>query len=314
MKDCTAPACPEVGPGLPAPLSPVSDQQTGSVLIYNFYSSSPSNPGVENTRINLTNADPGRTAFVHLFFVDGSTCAVADSTVCLTPNQTVSLEASDIDPGVSGYVVAVAVDRVSGCPIRFNSLMGDAYVKLSTGHAANLGAEAFPALKDNPAACDGSATTATLAFNGTGYGLVPRVVTLDSLPSVADGNSTLLILNRVGGNLTANAESLGSVFGLLYDDLEHSYSFSFRGGCQFRQVLSSTFPRTTPRLNQVVQAGHTGWMKLSAVEDVGLLGASLNFTPRAGSSPTAYSQGHNLHELTFTASTTITIPVSPPGC
>ena len=39
--------------------------------------------------------------------------------------------------------MAVAVDAGTGCPINFNCLIGDAFVKLSTGHAANLAAEAF---------------------------------------------------------------------------------------------------------------------------------------------------------------------------
>jgi len=41
---------------------------------------------------------------VHLFFVDGATCSIADSLVCLTPNQTASFLASDIDPGTTGYI------------------------------------------------------------------------------------------------------------------------------------------------------------------------------------------------------------------
>src|SRR6185295_14486975 len=93
----------------------MSDQKAGSVLIFPVYTSSLSNPAVENTRLNLTNTDPGRSAFVHLFFVDGSNCSVSDSFICLTANQTMTLNAADIDPGVTGYVIAVATDS-QGCP------------------------------------------------------------------------------------------------------------------------------------------------------------------------------------------------------
>ena len=43
------------------------------------------------------------------------------------------------------YIVAVASNLVTGCPVDFNYLIGDAYVKLSSGHAANLAAEGFAA-------------------------------------------------------------------------------------------------------------------------------------------------------------------------
>ena len=88
----------------------VTDQKAGSVLIYNLYASSSTDPSKENTRINITNTDDKRGVFVHLFFVDGRTCAVADSYICLSKSQTATLLTSDIDPDVRGYIVAVAVD------------------------------------------------------------------------------------------------------------------------------------------------------------------------------------------------------------
>src|SRR5919199_6896195 len=104
----TALAQTALGPGIPYPAtSEVSDQKAGSVLIYNLYSSNATSPNSENTRINITNTHPTKTAFVHLFFLDGATCSPADAFTCLTPNQTAALLASDIDPGVTGYVVAI---------------------------------------------------------------------------------------------------------------------------------------------------------------------------------------------------------------
>src|SRR2546428_187252 len=92
----------------PSPDDPPNDQMAGSVLIYNVYTSSAANPNAENTRINITNTSATANAFVHLFFVDGSNCGVADAFLCLTPNQTTSFFASDIDPGVMGYILAMA--------------------------------------------------------------------------------------------------------------------------------------------------------------------------------------------------------------
>ena len=65
--------------------------------------------------------DPARPVNVHLFFVDGTSCGVADAFVCLTANQTATFLMSDIDPGTTGFIVAVAVDQ-QGCPVNFNQL------------------------------------------------------------------------------------------------------------------------------------------------------------------------------------------------
>src|SRR5258705_646476 len=115
-------------PGLTyPPASPVSDQKAGSVLMYNVYTSSISAPNSQNTRVNITNTSSTSVANVHIFFLDVATCSIADSFICLTPNQTASFLASDVDPGTTGYILAVATND-AGCPVNFNFLIGDAYV------------------------------------------------------------------------------------------------------------------------------------------------------------------------------------------
>ncbi len=312
--------CPTAGPGAIYPAtSEVSDQKAGSVLYYNLYTSA-TTPTLQNTRINLTNTNPTVGIAVHLFFVDGTTCSVADANICLTPNQTTSFLASDLDPGTTGYIVAVASDRATGCPINFNFLIGDEYVKLSSGHAANLGAEAFAAIAGGLARCDANSTTATIAFDGISYNRAPRVLAIDNVPSRADGNDTLLVINRVGGNLATGAATLINLFGIFYDDSENALSFGFGGSssspgtCQFRGILSNTFPRLTPRFEQFIPAGRSGWAKIFSQADIGLLGAVLNNNPNAGTAAGAFGQGHNLHKLTLTPSATLTIPIFPPNC
>ncbi len=308
--------CPAVGPGVLFPdTADVSDQKAGSVLVYNLYSSSIAAPNAQNTRISITNTHPGLSIAVHLFFVDGATCSIADSLVCLTPNQTASFLASDIDPGTTGYVVAVASDRITGCPIDFNYLIGDAYVKLSSGHAANLAAEGFAAIAGGLPACNGLSVTALLSFDGTSYNRAPRVLAASNIPSRADGNDTLIVLNRIGGSLAAGASTLGSIFGILYDDAENPLSFTFTAGvCQFRSSLSSSFPRVAPRFEQFVPAGRSSWAKFYSQSDIALLGAQLNFNANAGTAANAFNQGHNLHKLTLTTAATLTIPIFPPNC
>ena len=315
VQACLTVNCPVVGPGvLPGPTDIVSDQRAGSVLFYNLVSSAAANAISQNTRVSLTNINPSRSAFVHLFFVDGASCSIADSYLCLTPNQTASFLANDIDPGTTGYLVAVATDR-NGCPVNFNSLIGDEYVKLSSGHAANLAAEAIPALVGSASACNLQSSQTTLNFDGVMYGMLPRTLALSNFGSRLDGNNTLLVVNRIGGNLATGATALGTLFGQLYDDAEKAYSFSLPGSsCQLRGSLSDSFPRTVPRLDQAISSGRSGWLRLALGTDGAILGAAINANSNAASNASAFNQGHNLHKLTLTGAASYTIPVFPPTC
>ncbi|MGH9846645.1 MAG: hypothetical protein ACREEM_48720, partial [Blastocatellia bacterium] len=280
------------------------------VLIFNVYTSSPTNPAIENSRINITNT-AARSANVHLFFIDGTSCSPADSIMCLTPNQTASFRASDFDPGTMGYIVAIAVDS-NGWPVIHNFLIGDEYVKFATGHSANLGAEAIAA-REAPT-YDPTASTATLSFNGVQYNRLPQAVAVDSLPSRVDGNDTLLVINRVSGNLSVGADSLGSLFGIMYNDAENAYSFQLSTSqCQLKFSLSNNQPRTTPRFTNVIPTGRSGWLKMWSFAGAPLLGASINFNASVSGSAGAFNQGHNFHKLTFTTSS-VSIPVFTPNC
>ncbi len=310
---CKRITCPAIGPGMvPPAISEMSDQKAGSVLVYNLYTSS-TDPTRQNTRINLTNSHSQLSAYVHLFFV-AEGCSVADSYLCLTANQTASFLTSDLDPNTTGYLVAIAVDS-QGCPTNFNYLSGDEYVKLASGHAANLSAPAFAAIAGGLPLCDATAVTATMAFDGISYNQIPQTLAVSSVGSRADGNDTLLIVNRIGGNLGTGAATLGTLFGVFYDDAETPLSFSLAGSCQLRGSLSNNFPRLTPRFESFIPAGRSGWLKLFSQEaDVGILGSQINFNANAANVASAFNQGHNLHALTFSAANTLTIPVFPPNC
>ena len=306
-------------PGQPVPAeAQISDQKAGSVLFYNLYSSNMTCFEKENTRINLTNTSDKDSIAVHLFFVDGNTCSPADAFICLTPSGTISFLASDMDPGVMGFIVAVAVDE-DGIPINFNYLIGDEYVKLTSGHMANLGAEAFSAIQPKPAWIDPSnPTRALLMFNDWHYSNAPRVLAVDYIPSIEDDVQTLLILNRFGGDLITGGRWVGSIFGILYNDLEIPFSFSFFGHCQIKQQLCNTFPRTVPNFSKAIPSGHSGWMRLWSVgapdsDAPGLLGAVLYC--KSPNNPCPVSQGHNLHKLTKTsAGEGYFVPIIRPHC
>lgn len=313
---CVTVNCAPAGPGAFFPASSeTSDQKPGSILIYPFYSSTPANLQSQDTRINITNTDPTRRVVVHLFFQDDDSASVADAFLCLTPNQTASFLTSDMDPGVNGYLIVIAVDERRGCPINFNHLIGDEYVKLSSGHAANLAAEAFAALAGAPPICAEDATTVEINLDGISYNAAPRILALDNIPSPADGNSTLLVIDRIGGSLATGLSTIGDIFGVAYDDLEQPASFAFSTTRrQFRQIISASFPRTSPRISSLIPAGRSGWMKFSRQTDGAIIGCVINFNPNAASDASAFNQGHNLHKLTLTTAASFTVPIVRPNC
>ena len=302
----------------PIPGAGISDQKTGSVLFYPLFSSNAATPGQENTRLTITNTNTASSITIHLMLINGNggIPAMVEFYFSLTPSQTLSFQVSEIHPGARGYAMAVAVDRSTGCPINFNYLSGSEYIKLATGHAANLGAEAVSALKtEGLTACDDNATSATLRFDDLAYERLPRVLAIQKMRSPADGNSMLLVLNRIGGSLVpgeGGPTSIGTVTGELIDNLAASYPYSHLGDKpQLVTPLSNTFPITTPVFDAVIAAGKTGWLTVSG-GDVGLLGAAINYHPNTSSTATAFNGGHNLRKLNTASATTLTIPVSPP--
>jgi hypothetical protein len=292
--------------GLALGLSPAGGQKLGSVLVYPLYTSSV-NTTRQDSRFTLTNTSPDQTGYVHLFFVDGSDCSVADRFVTLTPNQTTSFTASDLDPLVSGYLIAVAVDE-GGCPKYFNHLIGEVFVKFESGHKASLPAVAIAALSGGLAPCYASDATAELAFDGISYNELPRTIAISNIAPRAEGNDTMLVVNRIGGDMAATGGLvLGPLAGILYDDLERSASFTMAGqACQMRTTLTGSSLRTTPRFENMIPSGRSGWLKIAAAGDEGIIGAVLN------SNPNGFTQGHVLHTLTVTRTAVLTIPVAPP--
>ncbi|NOT61717.1 MAG: DUF11 domain-containing protein, partial [Acidobacteria bacterium] len=303
-----------VGQSFPA-ASEVSDQKAGSILFYPFYTSDAANPSAQNTRITLTNISGKEQVCVHLFAVDGSSCSVLDTFVCLTPNQTASLLVSDFDPGASGYLMALTVDCVTGLPRAYNCLIGDAFIKMSAGFAANVGAEAVSALMPFPAGTDQSATRVTLAFDGMSYNRLPRQLAVDSVPSPNDGNSTLFVLNRISGNFVTTGDAIGSIAGQLFDDAETALSFTASlSSCQYRKTLDNTFPRTFNPFTRFIASGRTGWMKFAGADDIALLGLTVNLHNNPRGATGGFSQGQNMHKLKLTDAARIIVPIYPPTC
>ena len=305
---------------LPAPTAPAPPTanpcvtDAGSVLVFPLYTSDAVNPLNENTRISMTNTNQNRPIALHLFFVDGSSCNVSDGYVCLTQNQTLSFLTSDFDPGVTGYFVAVAVDEL-GCPVSFNHLVGQADIHFASGQNGTIPAELFQALYNgNLPGCDANSSMATLPLDGLTYSQPANQLAIPTIPSIIDGNNPLLVLVRTGGNLATGAAPLGSIFGILYNDAENTFSFSFSStSCQFKQAFTGSFPRTVPRMTQVIPTGRTGWMRLGPSGSYGVAGIFFNNNLTQGSVGTPFNGGLRLPKLRCGVDT-YTIPIFPPSC
>lgn len=294
--------------------SELSDQKLGSILIYNYYTSDIANPNTTNTTISLANAHAMTAVAVRLFFVRGNNGSVANIVIPLAPKAVATFLAGDADPGMTGFIVAVAISPTTGCPISHNYLMGDADIKLSTGQRASLGTQAFSALTANPATCSGG--LATLNFDGVSYNRLPRILQLSNLVSTSDGNSTRLVVNHIGGSLAATVSPLGTLFGLLYDDAESVFSYTFNSStaAQFVNTLSNSFPQTSPPFNNIIGPGRTGWSKFyNNGSNEAYLGAALNFNSNSGSSASAFNNGNNLHVATLVSSIALPMPVAAPA-
>jgi hypothetical protein len=234
----------------------------------------------------------------------------------LTKSQTASFLTSDIDPLTMGYIIAIASDPFTGCPIDWDYLIGDEYVKFASGHFANLGAEAFSGLGAGDFAllpgCAPGVFLAPLAF-GVQYDRAPFALAVSNIPSPAEGNDTLLIIDNLAVNLATGGATGTNIFGLLFDDAENGYSFAFTLGCQRKQSLSDTFPRTVPRLSTLLPFGRSGWMKFWPTNPaVGIVGSVINRNTNAA--PGAFNDGHNLHKLTLTPIVPFFVPIFPTMC
>ena len=310
----------------------VQDMKLGSVLFFNYYNSDPNNPTQVDTYINITNVDQANDVALHIFLVDTLSCNIADAFVCLTRNQTMTFLASDMDPGIVGYMIAIAVDSL-GRPVSFNALAGDALIGTPTGHRFLLPAvvaarkDATQGLTASPINSDG--ITSTLFFNGAQYDLLPQTLILDSFPSQTVGvgapaGNTVLYVYSPPPDLSVFDGSGGTLFFLVHDDQEQSFSGNLTLGCflpSAKQRIASV--RTIPNINTIVPSGHTGWASFYGVGSRTVTSntnggtVTLDSFPLMGATATrlgSFNGGHNLRMATTYPAYSITIPVILPPC
>jgi hypothetical protein len=290
----------------------LGDQKPGSILFFNRYTSNASNPPREDTTINLTNTNPAAGVNVRLFLINGATCEPQKVEVCLAAQQTVSYLMSDLDPGIKGYIVAIAVNQL-GEPIQFNWLSGNTVVRQS---AANIG-RSFTAMVSAIAIAKrkegelkaGQNNEAEMVFDDVVYDRLPLQNAFDGVPSQANAaNATTFSFYRPLASLNGGPTNA-------------TVQISGWGTNQLNQVVSSAgsvstacygdFPvsqlRLTPTpIAQLLPAGATAWFAASTADAQPLLGVQLN----SG----LFNSGGNARATSFATDYRIKVPVSVVTC
>lgn len=293
---------PTVGEGLP------SDSKAGSFLFYNLYTSDIATPGMENSLITITNTNEEKAVIVRMFFIDSVSGLPEGTFICLPPGHHRNILASEFDPGTKGFIVAVAVGA-DGLPIRYNYLIGSSSVKLKTGHQATLNAVSFASLVAKPGELDEFEENVTMKFNGQMYDFAPRVLAIQNFASPADA-STILIVNRFGGDLS-KTRPVGIFSGLsaaMFSGTNRNWSVAFNGGAaQTRGEIRDGNPRVIPRLSQLITSGQTAWIRFSATDGVGVMGATITTSQRR-----FRDGGANLQHAALMERESYVMPIIPP--
>ncbi|HEX4949641.1 MAG TPA: hypothetical protein VFZ34_23395 [Blastocatellia bacterium] len=288
-------------------------EATGSLLVFPYFNSDLANGW--DTRITIANTDVYRregtigpvltTAYVHIFLIDGATCYQSDQFVCLTPNATLSFLASDLDPDVRGYVIAVAVDRDTGNLVNQNSLIGDAFVS-EGNYGGNYGAEGFQAYGDPGINQDGVIHFGNLM---NGYDYAPTRFAF-SIQSPIDAPGQRIVTASISGDVNTGEFAGAGQYGIgyVYNGNEKpfgSFSAFHLGGCQAVSIITPTLPRVPFGMAKLIPSGEIGTMTLSTKPAVGLL-----------MTPTGNNKWHGIRGLhkTRIANATLTIPMFTPVC
>lgn len=261
-----------------------SGDNAGSILVYPYYTSKLN--ANWDTRLTIANTDvlnfPGQAvesvkpSFVHMFFIEGKSCLQSDMYICLSPYAAYSFLASEIDPEITGYLIAVAVDS-TGNLANHNSLLGDAF--LAEGkYVGNYHAESFRAYGNPGVAKDG------IVYFGSRPNSTPLIDSYDYAPSrfaitvqsPADAPGQRVVTVGLSGDLnTAVINGAGQVGqGFVFNGSERpssSFSSFHLGTCQAISEITSTSPRVVYTMGKIIPSGQIGTILIATGPSVGLI-------------------------------------------
>jgi DNA-binding beta-propeller fold protein YncE len=297
----------------------VSDQKAGSLLVFPYYTSAADGSfSKSDTLITITNVCNGAAMsagapnyqFLHLFFINGANCSPADTYVCLTPNGSIQLKASDYDPTVTGYLVAVAVDA-QGRPTQNNCFVGSAFVRDDQGGVIDsYGAEAFWKRTAGPLAA-GAGGNAMIVFGGD-YDAAPVQFSAQVQdPAVAD---EVIVLASLSGDLgTALNSTQQTGVGVLYraDEAPASFQPQLQNRCLSITAIESSTIRIVPGNLATFLKDSYGYLKFNVTNPaVGLLVSRQGLASQAAN---RFSGIRTLHKTQVGAGVLLA-PCFPPFC
>jgi hypothetical protein len=284
------------------------DQKPGSVLFFNRYSSNASNPARGDTTLTLTNTHPASNVFVRLFIISGATCQNIELQLCLAAQQTINLLASDLDPGTSGFAMAIATDA-AGQPIQFNWLIGNATVK-QPGNSSLYSAvlSAVTIAKRAGGAVANTNGQAELIFDDVNYERLPARIAFDNVQNQANGfNTTSVSLYRPPADLSGAAASASvQITGYGTNDGQVLSSSATMPLSCYGSFNIAALHLSPIQIGTLITAGNTGWFTATAADQLPLLGAQFN----AGS----FNSGNSARALTLATEYHIRVPVSAVTC
>ena len=274
------------------------------MLVYPYYTSASANVK-EDSYITITNSSSTRTAAVHMFFLDGKSCAQADMFICLTPNASQAFKASELDPDNTGYIIAMVINNV-GLPditTPASILIGNAFVTIPiSGIQGNYGAEAFGSAGAISSVLTGGGSTAEVMFRA------PNRFAVEVQSPLTAPNQRIVTVGLSGDmNGTVTGAGQTSAGQIINGNEKPSGSFSswIPEGCQSFASLTSGSPRAPGGVNSIIPAGQVGTLKFNTTAAVGLLFIPNNSSSRSGI--------RGLHKL-GTAIVTLSLSVFSPGC
>jgi hypothetical protein len=301
----------------------VSDQKAGAVLVFPYYTSaSDGNFSKSDTLMQITNVCNGpavsggipQYSYLHLFFLNGSNCSPADTFVCLTPNGSIQIKASDYDPTVTGYLIAIAVDA-TGMPTTGttgNCFIGSAFVRDDNNSIiGSYGAEAFAGILGGTVTSNADGST-SVRLDGTNYDAAPTQFSVQVQdPNVA---REFIVLASVNGNLGVALSTVGqSGVGVLYraDETPASFQPFTTGNCQVVNKVDKNKPRIVPGDITTFLKNSYGYLKFNT--NVGAVGLLLSAQGPANQPNNRWSGIRTLHK-TNVGSATLVVPMFPPFC
>lgn len=313
--------CPLANLKNPPAAAAVTDQKPGSVLVFPYYTSAADgNFAKSDTLLTITNVADGPSvgangapnyAYLHLFFLNGANCSPADTFICLTPNGSLQIRASEYDPLTTGYLIAVAVDE-QGRPVQNNSFIGSAFVRDDVGGIIDsYGAEAFQKLSPGALALDADGG-ATLYLDGADYDPAPIQLAATLQDPVIARQSLVIASLRgdLGTKLDATAQS--GVGGVWRDDeAPASFTNGLGSGCLIERAVTNQNFRLVPGTLTSFLQNRTGYLKVNLTSPaVGLL---LTRQGAPGQPQGRFAGIRSLHKTAVTASA-LRLPVFTPVC